>query len=255
MSAQDAADQSAEVGADVFAQRPVDGDVAADRFDELTGDVAQRIVSEHLHRAVVGLQRVVEGQLVFGETELFSSRVGLSHLPGKLDQLLDDLRRLYRPILVATQRLLKHLGEGAGLYHILPPPRRHLAPQQLLQKLHREVAMRHPPDFVQELVGEHRRCPACPDLPRQRCPLTPSDETAREMIWRTAKVELLLGTRLGLRPLQESHPHRLKEPHVVTDACGLRVGHGQGEGLGQLPHGVQATLLAVLLGQHMLLGG
>jgi hypothetical protein len=38
-------------------------------FDQLPRDGAQRVVAQHLHRAVVGLQRVVEGQLVLGQLQ------------------------------------------------------------------------------------------------------------------------------------------------------------------------------------------
>ena len=56
--------QPAEIGADVLAERPVNSDVAANCLDKLAGDVSQGLVTEHLHRAVVGFQCVVEGQLV-----------------------------------------------------------------------------------------------------------------------------------------------------------------------------------------------
>ena len=44
--AEEAADEAAEVGADVFAAGPVDGDVVADGVDEFTGDVAEGTLSE-----------------------------------------------------------------------------------------------------------------------------------------------------------------------------------------------------------------
>ncbi len=67
VSAEDAADEAAEICADVFAERPVDGDVVADGVDEFAGDVAQGFVAEDLDGAVVGFERVVEGQFVFRE--------------------------------------------------------------------------------------------------------------------------------------------------------------------------------------------
>ena len=101
MLPQDALDHRPELGADVLSQRPVDSDVVPHGVDQFTGDVTERVVAEHLHRAIVGLQRVVEGQLVLAETEFLTTGVGLPHFLRKLDQLLDDLRRLYSPILVA----------------------------------------------------------------------------------------------------------------------------------------------------------
>ncbi len=61
--------EDAEVGPDVLADGPVDGDVGLDGGHQLAGDVAQRLVAEHGHGGVVGLERVVEGQLVLGQAQ------------------------------------------------------------------------------------------------------------------------------------------------------------------------------------------
>ena len=94
MLAQDALDQTAQVGTDILAQRPVDGDVALHGVDQFAGDVAERVVAKHLDRAVVGLECVVEGELVLRQPEFVAPGVGLAHLAGKLDQLLDHLHGL-----------------------------------------------------------------------------------------------------------------------------------------------------------------
>ena len=70
-------------------------------LDQLAGDGAERLVAENLHRAVVGLECVVEGQLVLRQTEALAPCAGLTHLPREPDQLLDHLRRLDGAILVA----------------------------------------------------------------------------------------------------------------------------------------------------------
>ena len=121
MLAQDASHQTAQVGAHVLPHGPVNRDVALDGPHQLPRDVTQRLVAQHLHRAVVGLQRVVEGQLVIRQPQPLAARVGLPHVSRKLDQLLDHLRRLDRAILVAAQGLFQHLGEGASLHHVLAP--------------------------------------------------------------------------------------------------------------------------------------
>ena len=54
------------MGPHVFAQRPVDGDVAPYGFHQFAGDVSEGIVAQHLDRAVVGFERVVEGQFFLG---------------------------------------------------------------------------------------------------------------------------------------------------------------------------------------------
>ena len=83
-------------------KRPVYRDVVPHGVDQFTGYVTECIVAEHLHRAVIGFQRVVEGQLIITQTQSLAAGVGLPHLLRKLDQLLDDLRRLYGPVLVSA---------------------------------------------------------------------------------------------------------------------------------------------------------
>ena len=119
MLAQDAPDQHAELGAHVLAEGPVDGDVAPHGLHQLAGDAAQRVVAEDLNGAVVGLQRVVEGQLVLGQPQPFSTGVVFVHVLRQLDQLFDDLRRLNRPVLVPSEGLLQQLGKGPGLDDVL----------------------------------------------------------------------------------------------------------------------------------------
>ena len=59
---------------------------------QFPGNGAQGFVAEHLDRAVIGLQGIVEGQLVFREPEFFAAGVGFAHFPGELGQFLDHLR-------------------------------------------------------------------------------------------------------------------------------------------------------------------
>ena len=60
MLPQHALHEATQVGTDVLAQRPVDGDVAPHVLDQLAGDATQCLVAEHLHCAVVDAERVVE---------------------------------------------------------------------------------------------------------------------------------------------------------------------------------------------------
>jgi len=70
---EDALDDDSELGADVFPDGPVDGDVGSDGFDELAGDALKGFVAEDGDRAVVGLEGVVEGELVVVQTEIFAA--------------------------------------------------------------------------------------------------------------------------------------------------------------------------------------
>lgn len=80
MFAQDAFDEHAQLSADVFAQRPVNGDVLPHRLNQFAGDGAERLVAQHFHCAVVCLQSVVEGEFLFGKPEFFAVGVCLPHL-------------------------------------------------------------------------------------------------------------------------------------------------------------------------------
>ncbi len=107
-----------EMGPDVLPDRPVNGDVAPHRLGKFVGDGLEGRLSEDLHRAVVRLQSVVEGQLVFSEAELLSPRVRLTHLLGQGNEFLDDLGGFDRAILIASDRLLQHLGKRSRMNHI-----------------------------------------------------------------------------------------------------------------------------------------
>ena len=54
----------AQLRPDALLHRPVDGDVAPHGVHEFTGDSAERLFAEHLDRAVVYLQGVIEGELL-----------------------------------------------------------------------------------------------------------------------------------------------------------------------------------------------
>ena len=53
--------------------------------------VRRVVVAEDLDGAIVGFERVVEGELVFGKAERLAARVGVAHILGKRDELLNDL--------------------------------------------------------------------------------------------------------------------------------------------------------------------
>ena len=154
MLSEDALHQAAEVRADVFADGPVDLHVLPDGLDQFAGDVAQRLVAEDLHGAVVRLERVVEGEFVFGEAQLLASGGRLAHVAGELEQDLEHLCGLDRPVPVSVDRLLEHLGERPRLHDVLPPAGGQFPLEQLLQQLDGEVALSHAPHFGQEFLGE-----------------------------------------------------------------------------------------------------
>ena len=54
-------------------------------------------------------------------------------------------------------------------------------------------------------------------------------------------------------PLHEDGLHGLEEPHVVANADRVLVRHRERKGPGQVAHGLDAAVLAVLLRQDVLL--
>jgi len=60
-------DEAAEVRAHVLPLGPVDRHITLHGLHQLPSDPFQGRLAEHLHRAVVGLQGVVEGEFFFGE--------------------------------------------------------------------------------------------------------------------------------------------------------------------------------------------
>jgi len=101
--AEDPLDEDPKLRPDVVADRPVDRDVRADGGGQLTGDRQQLGLTEDRHRAVVRFEGVVEGELVIGEAQFDTARVGRAQVGLQGDQLLDDLGCLDRPVLVAAQ--------------------------------------------------------------------------------------------------------------------------------------------------------
>ena len=83
--------------------------------------------------------------------------------------------------------------------------------------------------------------------------MTPSGATAREMIRRTALSSSSRGLVSVAAALGEHGLHGLKEAHVVADARRLVARHREGEGPGQVAHGRDESVLAVLLGENVFL--
>ena len=88
------------------------------------GRSAQHLVAHDLHSRVVGLERVVERQLVVVEAQLLAALARRLDALGELDQLLDCLFRRDRAVVVLLDRVREHLRERARLDQI--PPRARL---------------------------------------------------------------------------------------------------------------------------------
>ena len=154
--AEGTADQYAKAGAHVFPQGPVDRDIGAELLDQFASNSSENLLPEDGYGAVVGFQSVVEGLFVVCESELLASIVCLAHVFRQSNQLFDYLGGLNVSVLVAAQGAFQHLGEGSDSHDVLSSPSSTLALEELLQHVHREVAMGHPFHFGQELVGEDR---------------------------------------------------------------------------------------------------
>ena len=75
MLAEDAFDEYPQLRPHILPHRPVDRHVGAHRLHQLLRDRAQRLVAQDLHRAVVGLERIVESQFLLAQVELLSACV------------------------------------------------------------------------------------------------------------------------------------------------------------------------------------
>jgi hypothetical protein len=86
VAAEGAADETAQVSADLLAAGPVDRGVLTDGLGDLAGDDPELIVAEDVDGALVGAEGIVEGDLILGETETVAARMGLLHLGGEVNQ-------------------------------------------------------------------------------------------------------------------------------------------------------------------------
>ena len=154
MLAENALDQNTHPGARRLAVLPVHGGVALQAVQQLVGDDAQMVVPHRLDRALVLGQGVVEGDLFLAQSSLLAAPVCGADVLGKPDQFLKDLRRGDGVAVVAGDRLLQPLGEGAGLYDVDPASRAKLAVEELAQRLQREVLPLHPLNLCEELFGK-----------------------------------------------------------------------------------------------------
>ena len=103
----DAANKDTKLSPDAFADGPVDAGVVPYGFDELPSNCSESVVAEDLDCAVIGLRGVLKCEFVFREARALTLSVGFANVVRQLDELLNDLRRLHRTVLVAAQRLLQ----------------------------------------------------------------------------------------------------------------------------------------------------
>ena len=150
--------------------------------------------------------------------------------------------------------MLEHFGEGAGLDEVLAAADGQLAFEEFLQEFYSEVAVRHVADLGQEVVGQDGNVGFVE---------TGGGEYVDDAFGyhglgddlANGKVQFLVRKGFGGGFFGERGAHGLEKGDVVADARCFGVGHGEGEGLGQLAHGVEAAFLAVLLCKDILLGG
>ena len=122
--AKDALDQNSHSGTRRLSVLPVHGGVAFQAVQQFLGDDAKVVVPHHLDCALVLGQGVVEGDFLLAKPFLLTALVCGADVPGKPDQFLKDLRRCDRIAVVASDRFLQPLGEGASLHHVDLAPER-----------------------------------------------------------------------------------------------------------------------------------
>ena len=218
--------------------------------------VRRVVVAQHLDGAVVDLQGVVEGEFVLGQPRASPRCVGLAHLLGQLDQLLDDLGGLDGAVLVAAGSTSPASRRTSG------PGRRSCATavlissfEQLAQQLDGEVrcgmsrtSARNSSERI-EMSGFFSPAAA-------KMSMTSSDATALRDDLPDGVVDVLVGLALARRRSWRG-PARTawKKPTSSRMRERLVVRHREGERLRQLGHRLQQPVLAVLLREDVLLRG
>ena len=214
------------------------------------------VVAEHGDRAVVGLERVVEGQLVLVQAKLLPALVRLAHLLGKLDELLDDLRRGDRAVLVLDRRRSASISEKrprldevaaeARLDLVAAAASRSSSTARLRRGMSRTSARKR--SSSTEMSGCSRPATA-------KMSTTSSLETASRDDLPDGEVELLVGLAAVARLVFMSAARTVwKKPTSSRMREGLVVRHGQRERLAERRHGVHEAALAVLELEDELLG-
>lgn len=115
---QDAADHDAHFGTDGLFDRPVDARVLFDLLDQLAGDEGELLVAEHVHGAFVGCRGVVEGGLVFIQSQVVAPAMGVSYFLRQPDPFVDDFVSRDGSVLIDQLSLLEHLRTLPRLDHV-----------------------------------------------------------------------------------------------------------------------------------------
>ena len=155
MLAQQPPDLAADRGLAGLAVRPINGEVGTDALGEVSGDRGDLRVGRGVLNA--SCQRVVEGSLVRGESELLVAPASVAEALGDLYQALDDLGACDLSLLVAGENRLDLLAEDLGLGLVGAGTTFDLALEQLLEQPDLDVGVLGLGcQRVEELVGEHR---------------------------------------------------------------------------------------------------
>ena len=105
-----------------FPVLPIHGSVVFQIAQQLVGDDAELVVAHDLDCALVLGQSVIKGDFLLAEPFLLAASVSGTDVLGEVDQLLNNLCRRDGVRVVAGDRLLQPLGEGAGLHDVDPGP-------------------------------------------------------------------------------------------------------------------------------------
>ena len=162
-------------------------------------------------------KRVVEGDLIIVESELFATLPCRPHVLGELYEYLDDLGCLDRPVLVLPQCLLQHLRERARLDDVALAARLDLALQQLLQQLHGKIPLGHAADLSEKLVRQNRDIRFLQTGGGEDVDNLVGDHRLRDDL-PNGVVQILISFAFASETLGEHGTHRLEETHIVSNA-------------------------------------
>jgi len=81
---EDALDINTQFGTDVLTHGPINGDIAANCFDQFTGNALEGLIAKHLDRGIIDFKGIIESNLILGQPRLSprfcEARISLSNL-------------------------------------------------------------------------------------------------------------------------------------------------------------------------------
>lgn len=217
------------------------------------GKLANAADAQHIDGGLVFGKRVIKRDLVVGQTEFLAAPDRGAHFLGEIDEFLDDLNAVDRPIVVTGNRLLQPFGETPCLYDILLLARFDLSVEQPAQRFDRQIALLHSADFFEELVREDSNVRLLESRPLKDIKEAVGDHRARQKL-RQLQFDVVRVAATISCVLHEVGADGQHEGNVLTQAFGLGSARGERERAREFDGEIEVAFAAVGLCQNSLDG-